>query len=85
MTLFVVPLFMSPVIVGTFFSLILTQPYGPTNYLLGKLLGHPVTIDFTNDSPWVYLFDHPGGCLAVDAFHVCHSPRWLDVDFSRSV
>ena len=54
MTLFVVPLFMSPVIVGTFFSLILTQPYGPTNYLLGKLLGHPVTIDFTNDSPWVY-------------------------------
>lgn len=54
MTLFVVPLFMSPVIVGTFFSLILTQPYGPTNYLLGELLGHPVTIDFTNDSPWVY-------------------------------
>ena len=40
MTLFVVPLFISPVIVGTFFSLILTQPFGPTNYLLGKLLGH---------------------------------------------
>ncbi len=54
-TLFVVPLFISPVIVGTFFGLILTQPFGPTNYLLGKLLGHPVTIDFTNDSPWVYL------------------------------
>ena len=54
MTLFVVPLFMSPVIVGTFFSLILTQPYGPTNYLLGELLENPVTIDFTNDSPWVY-------------------------------
>ena len=53
-TLFVVPLFVSPVIVGTFFGLILTQPFGPTNYLLGKLLGHPVTIDFTNDSPWVY-------------------------------
>ena len=55
MTLFVVPLFISPVIVGTFFSLILTQPFGPTNYLLGQLLGHPVTIDFTNDSPWVYI------------------------------
>lgn len=54
-TLFVVPLFISPVIVGTFFSLILTQPFGPTNYLLGQLLGHPVTIDFTNDSPWVYI------------------------------
>ncbi len=54
-TLFVIPLFISPVIVGTFFSLILTQPFGPTNYLLGKLLGHPVTIDFTNDSPWVYI------------------------------
>jgi multiple sugar transport system permease protein len=54
-TLFVVPLFISPVIVGTFFALILTQPFGPTNYLLGQLLGHPVTIDFTNDSPWVYI------------------------------
>src|SRR5207248_10419907 len=39
MVLFVVPLFVSPVIVGTFFSLILTRPFGPTNYLLGKLLG----------------------------------------------
>jgi multiple sugar transport system permease protein len=54
-TLFVIPLFISPVIVGTFFSLILTQPFGPTNYLLGQLLGHPVTIDFTNDAPWVYI------------------------------
>src|SRR5213079_785763 len=48
-------LFISPVIVGTFFSLILTQPFGPTNYLLGQLLGHPVTIDFTNDAPWFYI------------------------------
>jgi multiple sugar transport system permease protein len=55
MTLFVMPLFISPVVVGTFFSLILTQPFGPTNYLLGQLLGHPVTIDFTNNSPWVYI------------------------------
>lgn len=55
MVLFVVPLFMSPVIVGTFFSLILTRPFGPTNYLLGKLLGHAVNIDFTNDRPWYYI------------------------------
>jgi multiple sugar transport system permease protein len=54
MTLFVMPLFVSPVVVGTFFSLILTQPFGPTNYLLGQLLGHPVTVDFTNNTPWVY-------------------------------
>ena len=55
MVLFVVPLFISPVIVGTFFSLILTRPFGPTNYLLGKLLGHAVNIDFTNDRPWYYV------------------------------
>jgi len=50
MTLLVLPLFMSPVIVGGFFDLVLRQPYGPTNWLLGRLLGHPVTINFTNDS-----------------------------------
>jgi multiple sugar transport system permease protein len=55
MVLFVVPLFISPVIVGTFFSLILTRPFGPTNYLLGKLLGHAINIDFTNDFPWYYV------------------------------
>src|SRR5205823_5212596 len=33
MVLFVIPLFVSPVIVGTFWSLILTRPTGPTNYL----------------------------------------------------
>lgn len=55
MVLFVVPLFMSPVVVGSFFSLILTRPYGPTNYLLSKVLGHVVNIDFTNDHPWYYV------------------------------
>ena len=55
MVLFVVPLFISPVIVGTFFSLILTRPFGPTNYLLAKLAGHAVNIDFTNDRPWYYI------------------------------
>lgn len=55
MTLFVVPLFISPVIVGTFFALILQRPFGPTNYILSQLLGHPVTIDFTNDRPWYFV------------------------------
>jgi multiple sugar transport system permease protein len=54
-TLFVIPLFISPVIVGGFFDLFLRRPFGPMNWLLGKLLGHPVTIDFTNDSPWTYI------------------------------
>jgi multiple sugar transport system permease protein len=53
--LFVIPLFMSPVIVGGFFDLFLRRPFGPMNWLLGQLLGHPVTIDFTNDSPWTYI------------------------------
>jgi multiple sugar transport system permease protein len=55
MVLFVIPLFMSPVIVGGFFDLFLRRPFGPANWLLGKLLGHSVTIDFTNDSPWTYI------------------------------
>jgi multiple sugar transport system permease protein len=54
-TLFVIPLFISPVIVGGFFDLFLRRPFGPMNWLLGKLLGDPVTIDFTNDSPWTYI------------------------------
>jgi len=54
MTLFVLPLFMSPVIVGGFFDLFLRRPFGPTNWLLGKLLGHPVAIDFTNDAYWPF-------------------------------
>jgi multiple sugar transport system permease protein len=55
MTLFVVPLFISPIVVGTFFALILQRPFGPTNYLLGKLLGHAINIDFTNDRPWYFV------------------------------
>ena len=54
MTLLVLPLFMSPVIVGGFFDLFLRRPFGPTNWLLGHLLGHPVSIDFTNDSYWPF-------------------------------
>ena len=49
MVLFVIPLFISPVIVGGFFDLFLRRPFGPANWLLGGLLGHPVTIDFSVD------------------------------------
>jgi multiple sugar transport system permease protein len=55
MTLFVVPLFISPVIVGGSFDLFLRRPFGPANWLLGGLLGHPVSIDFTIDGWWPYV------------------------------
>jgi multiple sugar transport system permease protein len=55
MTLFVIPLFMSPIIVGGIFDLLLRRPFGPTNWLLSKLLRDPVTTQFTNDSPWTYV------------------------------
>ena len=55
MVLFVIPLFMSPVIVGGFFDLFLRRPFGPANWLLSGLLGHDVAIDFTIDSPWTYI------------------------------
>ena len=41
-------------IVGGFFDCSCGVPR-PANWLLGKVLGHPVTIDFTNDSPWTYI------------------------------
>ena len=54
MVLFVVPLFISPVIAGGFFDLFLRRPFGPMNWLLGELLRHPVNIDFTIDQKWPY-------------------------------
>lgn len=52
LTIFILPLFMSPVVVGQFWSLLLTRPFGPVDYLLGKLLGHDVAISWTTDAPW---------------------------------
>ena len=55
MVLFVVPLFISPVIVGGFFDLFLRRPFGPANWLLGGLLRHPVSTDFTVDGIWPFV------------------------------
>lgn len=52
---FLLPLFISPVIVGQFWALILTEPFGPTNYLLGQVLGYDVNIGWTSQTPWVYV------------------------------
>ena len=54
MSLLIVPLFISPVIVGQVFSLLLQRPFGPTNYILSQLLGHEVTISWLTESPWLY-------------------------------
>jgi multiple sugar transport system permease protein len=55
MLVLIVPLFISPVIVGQFWSLLLQQPYGPTNYLLGKLFGQPVEISWLTRTPWNFI------------------------------
>ena len=55
LTMFVVPLFISPVVVGGFFDLFVRRPYGVANQLTSWVWPGDVTIDFTNDSPWFYI------------------------------
>src|ERR1700733_3032662 len=55
MSLFIVPLFVSPVIVGQFWALLLQKPFGPTDYLLSLLLGHPVEINWLSQFPWNFV------------------------------
>ena len=49
------PLFISPVIVGQVWVLMLHSPFGPTNYLLGQLLGQDVTIKWLTQFPWNFV------------------------------
>ncbi len=55
MTLFVIPLFISPVVVGGFFDGLIRRPYGVANELASWVWPGTVTIDFTNDKPWLYI------------------------------
>jgi multiple sugar transport system permease protein len=55
MSIIIVPLFISPVIVGQAWTLLLQRPFGPTNYLLGLLVGHEVAIGWLTESPWLYI------------------------------
>jgi multiple sugar transport system permease protein len=55
MVLFVIPLFISPVIVGMFFDLFLRRPQGPANQILSWIVPGETAIDFTLNSPWTYL------------------------------
>jgi multiple sugar transport system permease protein len=54
MSVIIVPLFISPVIVGQAWTLLLQRPFGPTNYLLSLLLGREVSIGWLTESPWLY-------------------------------
>jgi multiple sugar transport system permease protein len=55
MSLLIIPLFISPVIVGQMWSLILQRPFGPTNYLLSQLLGQEVNISWLTQTPWNFI------------------------------
>jgi len=55
MSLFIVPLFVAPVIVGQFWALLLQRPFGPTDYILSLLLRHPVGINWLSEFPWNFI------------------------------
>ena len=75
MSILIIPLFISPVIVGQSWALFLQRPFGPADYLLSQLLGHPVDISWVGEVPWVYIADRPRRRLAMDAVHVRHPAR----------
>ncbi|MCB1499775.1 MAG: sugar ABC transporter permease [Bauldia sp.] len=54
-SIIIVPLFISPVIVGQAWALLLQRPFGPTNYLLSQLLGHEVTIGWLTEFPFNFI------------------------------
>jgi len=55
MSLLIIPLFISPVIVGQAWALLLQRPFGPTNYILSQLLGFEVTIGWLTQAPWNFI------------------------------
>ena len=55
MSIIIIPLFISPVIVGQAWALLLQRPFGPTNYILGQILGQEVTISWLTEAPWNYI------------------------------
>jgi multiple sugar transport system permease protein len=55
MPILITPLFMSPVIVGEFWALLLQRPFGPADYVLSRLSGHPVTISWLTEAPWNFI------------------------------
>jgi multiple sugar transport system permease protein len=55
MSLVIIPLFISPVIVGQAWALLLQRPFGPTNYILSQIVGYDVTVSWLTQTPWNFL------------------------------
>lgn len=55
MAILIIPLFISPVIVGQLWALLLQRPFGPTDYVLSQLLGFDVTISWLTQWPWNFI------------------------------
>jgi multiple sugar transport system permease protein len=55
LSILILPLFVSPVIVGQSWAMFLQRPFGPADYLLSRLLGHPVTISWLTEAPWNFI------------------------------
>ena len=55
MAIIIIPLFISPVIVGQAWALLLQRPFGPTNYILSQILQHEVTINWLISAPWNFI------------------------------
>ena len=85
MSLLIVPLFISPVIVGQFWSLLLQRPFGPVDYLLGVLVGHPVNINWLTRETLELHRARRRRCVAMDAVHVRHPARRADLLAARAV
>ena len=80
-SILIVPLFISPVIVGQAWALLLQRPVRPD-----QLLSRPAprrttsTISWLTQWPWQLHGAHPRRRLAVDAVHVRHPARRADGD-----
>jgi len=55
MVVIVIPLFMSPVVVGGFWDLFLRRPIGPANNILGWFWPGDVAVDLTQDGIWPFV------------------------------
>jgi multiple sugar transport system permease protein len=55
MSILIIPLFISPVIVGQSWALFLQRPFGPADFLLSELFGRQITISWVGEVPWVYI------------------------------
>ena len=55
MSILIIPLFISPVIVGQSWALVPAKAVWPRRLLLSHLLGHPVAISWVGEVPWVYI------------------------------